>query len=314
MAAWFRLAWRLQRSELRILLGACLLVAAAGVVVAWQLACVQEAAEACISGTGATAAVASQCQQLLRSVEPLGTASTMLHSAIAVAPFVLGFFLGIPVVSREVEGGTAPLAWSLALSRRSWFLGRLLPVLIVALVAAAAIALSGELLTGAVPRPDGTEIGFDDYAMRGPLVVVRAFAILMLGVAVGAVVPRQLPGVLVAAVLTVALLGANQVTMSGALQAVAELRPAMASGDYPMVYGNAWRNDATGELLSDEELYASHPQAGTTGEPAGFSNLMYIVPARRAGEFVLRESIILTVAGCIALGFAIAVVGRRRPY
>ena len=37
-----------------------------------------------------------------------------------------GFHPGVPLVSREIEGGSAPLVWSLARSRRRWLTGRLL--------------------------------------------------------------------------------------------------------------------------------------------------------------------------------------------
>ena len=43
--------------------------------------------------------------------------------------FAAGLFLGVPIVARELERGTARLAWSLAPSRMRWYLARMLPVL-----------------------------------------------------------------------------------------------------------------------------------------------------------------------------------------
>ena len=45
--------------------------------------------------------------------------------------FAAGLFLGVPIVARELERGTARLAWSLAPSRMRWFLARMLPILVV---------------------------------------------------------------------------------------------------------------------------------------------------------------------------------------
>ena len=45
--------------------------------------------------------------------------------------FAAGLFLGVPVVARELERGTARLAWSLAPSRMRWYLARLLPLLVL---------------------------------------------------------------------------------------------------------------------------------------------------------------------------------------
>ena len=45
--------------------------------------------------------------------------------------FAAGLFLGVPIVARELERGTARLAWSLTPSRMRWYLARMLPVLVV---------------------------------------------------------------------------------------------------------------------------------------------------------------------------------------
>lgn len=56
-------------------------------------------------------------------------------------------------------------------------------------------------------QPMGTASGLTDYAMRGPLVIARALAVYGIAVAVGALVSRQLPALLLAGALTLGLFG-----------------------------------------------------------------------------------------------------------
>lgn len=317
MAAWFRLGWQLQRSELRLLLGACLLVVVAGGLVVWQLRAVRAEELACYQSAPSTEdAALDACRAISRRLEPLEAVSQILHGVIAVAPFVLGLFLAVPIVGRELEGGTAPVAWALAVSRRRWLAARALPVLAFVAAAAGALAFVGELLTLAMPWAEGADIGFADYAMRGPLVVARTVGVFGIGLVLGALLGRQLPALLLAGAVTAALLAATSLVLADQLRRVAEPLPLqmMKAGDYQTVFGSVWRDEATGELLSDDELFATQPDVGMTGEPSGYTNLNYIVPARRASEFVLRESAIFALAGLAALGVAATIVDRRRPY
>ena len=50
----------------------------------------------------------------------------ILSPTLAVA-YVIGAFLGVPIVGRELERGTTRLAWSLAPSRWRWFAGSRAP-------------------------------------------------------------------------------------------------------------------------------------------------------------------------------------------
>ena len=55
----------------------------------------------------------------------------------AVFPVVAGLLAGGPIVARELESGTARLAWSLGPSRLRWFVQRAVPILASVLVAGA---------------------------------------------------------------------------------------------------------------------------------------------------------------------------------
>jgi hypothetical protein len=318
MLAWIRLAWRLQRFELRLLVGACLLISVAGLLMVWQLRSVRIEELACIATAArGTADSTIACEAVSQRLAPLESAAQFIHGIIAVSPFVLGLFLGTPIVAREVEGRTGSLAWSLAVSRGSWLIVRVGPALLFVIVGSGMLAIVGEVLAHAMPWAEGTEIGFADYAMRGPLVVVRAVEVFAIAVVLGAVVARQLPALLLAAVVTFAVLGGIQLNQDAALASAAvPLDPqAMQQGAYPKIYGSALRNDATGKLVSYEEYFALHPAAvANTDLPEGITPVQFAIPGFRYGEFALRESAMLLVAAAVATLTTFFVVVRRRPY
>jgi hypothetical protein len=318
MLTWARLAWRLQRFELRLLLGACLLVLVGGLLVAWQMRVVRTDELACIQSISSpTDAAQTACQAISRRLEPLAAAAQILHGIAAVAPFVLGLFLGVPVVAREIEGGTGSLAWSLSRSRPSWLIGRVAPVLVFVIVSSGMVAIAGEVLTHAAPWAEGAGIGFADYAMRGPLVVVRAVEVFAIALALGALVARQLPAMLLAGVVTFAVLAGIQFNMDATMarEAVPLDPQAMQQGPYPKIYGSALRDDATDALTSYDDYFQAHPAAASTGDvPSSFTPIQFGIPGSRYGEFALRESVQLGAAAVVAFGVAFLVVRRRRPY
>jgi hypothetical protein len=97
---------------------------------------------------------------------------------------ILGLFLGVPVVAREIEGRTAHLAWTLDPGRWRWLLQRAVPVLAVALVAGILIGIGSEMVTQAPPFMEHRlGAGFSDYGSRLGQVPVRTVAVLVLGIA-----------------------------------------------------------------------------------------------------------------------------------
>lgn len=313
-----RLAWRLQRFELRLVLSACVLVLGAALLVAWQIRAVRTEELACYQGgTEVTSAELDTCHAISGNLAPLETASQIIHGVIAVSPFVLGLFLGVPVVAREIEGRTGSLAWSLAQSRRSWLISRAGPLLVFVVVGSGMLAIAGEVLTQAMPWAEGVDIGFADYAMRGPLVMVRAVEVIAVALLLGALVAHQLPAMLLAGVVAVAVLGGIQLNQDAALaNAAIPLDPqAMQQGAYPKIYGSALRDDATGELVSYEEYFQRHPAAAAnTDLPEGITPVQFGVPGLRYSEFALRESAMLLAAAMLATALAFVTVARRRPY
>jgi hypothetical protein len=311
-----RLAFRMQRFELRLLLGAVLLVTAAALAIAWQtralreeqLACYRDAAPA-VEGSNL-----SPCHEQDPTLDVLNRAGFAAKVGIVLSPFVLGLFLGVPVVAREIEARTAPIAWSLSRSRHRWLVQRAAPMVGAVLLATLLAGAGGEVLTRAAPFLEGVDPGFEDYGMRGPLVAARGLAAVAIGIAMGALMARQLPALLLGAAsvlaLSVALTLANDAWMSDAVEPIAMAPTTSVTGK---IYGSAIREDATGRIIEWEEYYLAHDVEGRDELADGFSMVYYMVPAARYGEFVLRESALLTAFAAIVMGGAAVGTGIRRP-
>jgi hypothetical protein len=313
-----RLALSLQRFELRLLLGATLLVTVAALALAWQTRVVREEQLACYRAAppAVEGSLDSPCPEQDPTLELLNDASAFAKVGVLGTPFVLGLFLGVPIVAREIEARTASLAWSLSRSRRRWLLLRAAPVLAVVALASLAAGLAGDVLTHAAPWFEGSDPGFEDSWSRGPLVAVRGMAVGGIGLAIGALLGRQLPGLLAGGLVTIALVAVVTITIDGWMRDAAE---PIAVGPEQVIsgkiYGSDYRDDATGEIVSDEELYLADGEMRTDeyGIPLGMTQVYYMVPGTRYGEFVLRESALFLVAALLASGVAVAAVSVRRP-
>ena len=147
------------------------------------------------------------------------TDTTLFYAGVglmALAPALVGAFLGAPLVARELETGTYKLVWSQSVTRRRWLASKLaLAVGAAALVTGAAtlaVTWWSAPLDGAVSQTRGALPGHltpVTFAMRGVVPVGYAVFAVVLGAATGAVVRRTLPALAV----TLALYAAVQVVV-----------------------------------------------------------------------------------------------------
>ena len=129
----------------------------------------------------------------------------LVMTAMYAVPLVVGLLLGVGLVGREIEGGTAPTVWALAGSRRRWLAGRLVPILVILVVLLAFAAIATDLLAAARVPWQLARPSFDDAGLHGPGVVARGFAAFGLALAVGAWSGRMLPTILLSALLALFL-------------------------------------------------------------------------------------------------------------
>jgi hypothetical protein len=312
MLARLRLGWRMQRWELAVLVGGCLLLALAMAAVAWQLDVNRAALTACYADP--TAPLSASCRSTIEWGNVLTSAIGLLGGVSTFAPFPLGIFLGAPLVAREIEHRTAPIAWSLSVSRRRWLAGRALPLLVVIGLGLLAFGQASELM---LSTAEERELGFRHYGMFGPIVVARGLAVWGIGVAVGLALGRVLPAILVTTLAAVALTGILSIGRDLVMRAESVWVPMGAQAeDVAMVFDSGFRSDTSGEIITWEQAFNQYPEAFNEfgeGAPPGMTSVWRIVPPERFGLYVLREVTVLGVTTVIVGALATALVARRRP-
>ncbi|MDQ3691250.1 MAG: hypothetical protein M3406_14710 [Chloroflexota bacterium] len=322
---WARLSFRFQRLEILLLGGAVLL--ASGLMLWWafELSGVTAAYPDCnFFNDGSRGCATAEG----RFFEIFGTAEIIIRNTW-LAGFAVGIVLSVPLVAREVEHGTAQLAWTLGRSRVRWLIGRVAFAALVALVLTGLLAVTTEVLTTAM-RPDiTTSESFEHYCNRDPLIVGRAMLGLGAGVLVGALVGRQLPALLLGVLVVGSLYGASAFALPQWYHGEAEIRRndewlgsplyiesgiELTSGER-LPFAEVFEDNA--ELLDtyqteDGTHYASDVDAAAGRKPLGRDYIL-IIPGERYNEIVARETVVFTGAGLILLGGSAAVTRRRRP-
>ena len=316
--AW-RLAFKMQRLELLIFLAAAVLLTVASLLIARGASEARASFDACFQAQGTDTGCGTSPS--LNDFSMWGGFATL---GAFLTPVALGLILGIPVVAREIEGRTAGIAWTLSRSRTRWLIQRVLPLVVVVIVLAAGVGIGSEFVTRNNPFADfAANPGFADYTARGWLLPVRAVAVLVLAIAIGAMVPRQLPALLLAIGVTVALFVGLTVGMDAWMSAEARPIPFEEENsrfgpfsDGPRIFDVAYREDATGKVISMNEFYNRYGDVALPdgeSDPPGFTQVAIGIPGSQYVPWVLRESAILGSLVVVGGGLATLVVARRRP-
>lgn len=313
MLAFVRLAWRLQRWEVAVLIGGSLLLAAAAGFVAWQTSVTDAGLEACYADASG-APLSASCQSLVDWGNLWTGLGPTLVGATTVVPLIVGILLGAPLVAREIEKRTAPLAWSLSLSRARWLAGRTLPLVIAIAIALLLLGQASEVLIQATPPG---ELGFPYFAMHGPLVAVRGIAIFSIGMVAGLLMGRVLPAILVTGVVVIGLILGLTLARDQLMRAEATWVPGSENAfSGVMIYDSAFTEDATGELVTFDEAYSRFPEVfgpAGSGMPPGMTQVYFAAPPELYPLFVAREIGALALVSVLVGGLALWVIKWRRP-
>jgi hypothetical protein len=323
--SWARLSFRLQRLEI-LLLGGAVLVASA-LMLWWsiELDAIARAYPACGFFDPASACQAAG----QRFSETFSTAEIIIRNTWLVG-FAIGLVLGVPLVAREIEQGTAQLAWTIGRSRARWLIGRVGFAALVAIAILGVLAVTTEVLAAAMQPDIDMSRDFNFYGDRGPLIVGRGMLGLGAGVLVGALVGRQLPALLLGVIVVGGLYAASHI----AFERWYETEAAVASVYDGFLGGPLWIDNGilltSGELVSmmeevrpglmahevwiDDEgvAYATEADLQARRNPIG-RDAVLIIPGERQVEIVMRESIVLAGVGGLLIGAATVVTSRRRP-
>jgi len=312
MGTHLRLLWRMHRWDGTFFIGGALLLAAVMMLVAWQLDASRDTVVACYAQPAVS--FSAECRSAIEWGNLLGGAVGLLGAAATVAPFAAGIFLGAPLLSREIEHRTAPMAWSLSGSRTSWLVWRTTPLLLLLLVALLVLGqASGALLETA----EEAELGFRHFGMFGPVLAARGLTVFVIGVLVGLALGRVLPALLVTALATGALVGGLSIGRDMVMREEAVWVAITDQSDtVHMVFDQGFR-DAGGTIVTWEVAYNRNPDSfdPMTGESdvPGMTAVWKIVPPERIGLYVARE-IGMLGAGLALVGLAaFGLVAVRRP-
>ncbi len=243
-----------------------------------------------------------------------------LLTATTFFPVLAGLILGVIVVGREVETGTAELAWSLAWSRSRWFRDR---VVVFGLVLSATLVPLAIAMVGLEEARTANGIwisGYSDADLFGAPVVARGFFGLGLGLAYGAVAGRVLPALMVGVVTIVvvvsglafgqALFG-NVATGPQSIGGPGYVASYLANPDVDFRFATK-----DGRLLTAAQAEANAP-AGV-GDLAGWLQANYsLIPlgvsGAKTGQWQLISTGVYVLVALAGGGVAWLVVNRRRP-
>lgn len=302
-----RLTYRINRFEVQAILVATIAsVVVSAVVLSWIRG---SGYAACLQSTDGSFTVA--CLEL----EDVGRWATRIVSLslqlAAFFPFLAGLLLGAPLIARELDKGTARLAWSLGPSRGRWYLQRVLPVLVVVSLTGMIIGVVAEQLTAQLSPDVDLANSFIGFHGRGVLLATSALLLASVAVAVGSVVGRQIPTILLALMLG----GAT-------LLAVSEIDKRVLIGEAVRLTGeNYYTHDLVmddgrfelpdGRLVTYDELVAIDPTI--MEREFNYPYVTFGIPRERYREIETREALVQVTLSLAFLGAGAVVVGRRRP-
>jgi hypothetical protein len=207
-----RLTLKQNRFETIAVAVVCLGLTAAALVEAWRLnslnvpfSCFQNYSGPYFPGSGQPVPTAAQlrCNDLVQSFQSLqqSTDVNLVRMLLWFVPLVAGLIYGAPLVAREIEQGTAPLSWALSGSRRRWLLGKVLTGVLLIVPLMLAVGLVSDVLQGALSPHLHTHAAFENYAGRGVMVVFWALAAYAGTLALGTILGRTMPAVILALVI-----------------------------------------------------------------------------------------------------------------
>lgn len=312
-----RLIWKLYRFELLTTGGLTLLLAIAAAGLGTVLDGMRpdmEVLESCtiLDDVPATA----ECDQ---AMSWLAMRHTELGRLIGAMPFIVGAVLGSALVSAEIEHRTAQLGWTLAGSRTRWLLDRLLPVGAFSLAILIALALAAQYLEAA--RQPGIDpfASLHDYGHRSSPIVMRGLALFACAVLIGSVIGRQLPSLVVAGGLAVALAYGLAWTFPFGAQWtwIADEASRAAGREISDVFGGDGFRDDDGALLTYRQATARAPARVEDPDDwvyQNFSPEQEVLEGPIAPEVEAREAVALAALTVTAMVGTLVVLARRRPY
>lgn len=351
-----RLTLKQHRFETIAVVVLCLIAAAAALGEAYRLNSIQLPA-GCVVGqrymfAPDTSVPSTACRLATDRFYAVSNGTDMglvRYMLLGLLPFVVGILFGAPLVAKEIEQGTAPLSWALVGSRRRWLFGKMLAATLLIVPLLLVAGLAADVLQGASSPGLDPHASFENFASRGVMVVFWGLATLFGTVALGTLLGRTLPAVILALVVCFLARGFWEIGLSRTV-----LPPfAVMQSENPqdpqngqngqMMYGqyawtpsdlnvyyrtyldgkpwdgdmNAWWNEHQPPMTVDPSSGLPVGVAVDTGpntQIQGPYSVPFVIHGDRYWPIVALESGILLLGSLFCGAVALIWVDRRRPY
>jgi hypothetical protein len=314
-----RLTFLLHRFTLVAVSAMLILVAAAAFVVAFRLRALGVTAD-CLDawprvGPGAPSAACQASANEFRSING-AWAGPLMGAVGGVAPLA-GLLAGAALVAREIEDGTAAVAWSLDPSRMRWLAGRVVPVAVLLLVLSAVASVAATDLAGARYPGLDPSLSFYNGSSHGLTPVAAGMLVFAAAVFAGSILGRVLPALIVGAVLGLVLVSGvffseNSWFPGQTIFVDARLQNTEYNGAYVLDDGVRL---SSGEFKSLMDISVNFDSDGNvTGLPPGAAFVARLIPGTRHPFIDAVEATALAAMAAFLLTATAFVVRRRRPY
>lgn len=303
------MTYRIHRFEIRAVLFATVLsVAVSAIVVTW----IQTSGYGECIGRFEPPTVA--CLGLEATGTWFGRIARLSIVLAAFFPFLAGLLLGTPLVAREIDSGTARLAWSLSPSRARWYVARVLPIIAAIALAGMTIGIVADVLVGATSPGRDLPNSFIAFHGRGVLIATSALVFGSAAVALGAVLGRQTPTLVLALVLGgLMLFAVSEIDRKVFLVPEAVVAPQDWNGGDDDLYIDGKFQLPDGTLATWDELVARDPTFGQGEFGPELPFVTLIIPGERYRAVEAREAGVHLGISAIFLLAGGLVVLRRRP-
>jgi hypothetical protein len=302
------LTFRINRFEATVVVGAAILSVAVSAIVIGLFTAGGYARCSTDEALNSTSFCQASIAVLLERIARLSL------SIVPVFPVVAGLVVGGPIVAKELESGTARLAWSLAPSRLRWFGQRVLPLLAIAVLAGLAVGLTADALTHLLQPSINLDASFVGFRTRGLLVAFEVLLVASIALALGAILGRTVPTIVLSLVLMFAIGTAVEKVEREVLTNEALVGDEFSFNDDNLYLESRLRMP-DGAILTWDQMYVLYPQYATNGwdETSGIKNVTLYIPGSRYQDVERREAVVLGSLAVLFVGFAAVAVVRRRP-
>jgi hypothetical protein len=315
-----RLTFRLHRFTLVAVSAMLILGSVAALFVAFRLRAVGATPECLASsfsfGPSDASAACQASASEFRSID--GAWARPLMGALGGVASLAGLLAGAGLVAREIEEGTAPVAWSLQPSRTRWLVGRVAPVAVLLLVLSAVASIAATELQRAQRPAIDPLLSFYNGSSHGLTPVAAGLVVFAAAVFAGSVVGRVLPALIVASVLGLVLVAGVFASENVWFPGQSEVVDARAaSTGYPGAYVLDQKVQlASGELrsLMDFSNLDWDVNGNVRGLPEGAVVVALIIPGTRHPFIDAVEAAAMGAMAVCLLAATAFVVRRRRPY